>query len=36
MEELEAAARLTLEMLGRSPVHLTREQVASLTGAYEQ
>ena len=36
MEELEAAARLTLEMYGRKPVYLTRDQVAILTSVYSQ
>jgi len=35
MEELEAAARLTLELVGRNPVQLTKSQIASL-GAFVQ
>ncbi len=36
MEELEAAARITLETVNRQPVMLSRQQVAALTAAFSQ
>ena len=36
MEELEAAARLTLETMGTKPIALTREQIAALTASFDQ